>query len=120
MPLWIILKLCKGIKPSHYPNVKSLIYGVPENASFDSLKDCRKKFIVTVLNLFADVKGRINLLQISRFSGQCEQHFSIAVFCRENEAEICRKMYFSTDLTQNGEQQVSYYRSRFQVELLYG
>ena len=82
------------MNPSYYQNVKSLIYGVPENAAFDSLKGCCKKFIVNVLNLFADVKGRINLRQMSRFSGQCEQYFSIAVFCRENEAEICRKMYF--------------------------
>ena len=65
------------MKPSHYQNVRSLIYGVLENAAFDSLKGCRKKFIVTVLKLFADVKGRINLLQMSRFSGQCEQYFSI-------------------------------------------
>ena len=65
------------MKPSHYPNVKSLIYGVLENDAFDSLKDCRKKFIVTALNLFAGVKDRINFLQMSRFSGQCEQYFRI-------------------------------------------
>jgi hypothetical protein len=28
-------------------------------------------------------------------------------------------MYFSTDLTQDGEQLVRYYRSRFQIEFLY-
>ena len=65
------------MNPSHYQNVKSLIYGVLENAAFDNLKDCRKKFIANILNLFAGVKGRINFLQMSRFSGQCEQYFSI-------------------------------------------
>ncbi|MDR0565668.1 MAG: hypothetical protein LBG47_01305 [Prevotellaceae bacterium] len=60
---------------SHYPNVKSLLYGVLENATFDNLKNCRKNFIVNVLILFAGIKGRINFLQMSRFSGQCEQHF---------------------------------------------
>jgi hypothetical protein len=53
-------KTPKEMNTSHYPNVKSLIYGVLANATFDSIKDCRKKFIVNVLNLFSSIKGRIN------------------------------------------------------------
>lgn len=43
---------------------------------------------------------------------------AIAVFFKD-EKEIARKLYFSTDLTQEGMQIVRYYRSRFQIEFLY-
>ena len=43
---------------------------------------------------------------------------AIAVFIKDGK-EIARKLYFSTDLNQEGEQIVHYYRSRFQIEFLY-
>lgn len=43
---------------------------------------------------------------------------AIAVFIKDG-IEITRKLYFSTDLNQEAEQIVRYYRSRFQIEFLY-
>jgi hypothetical protein len=43
---------------------------------------------------------------------------AIAIFFK-NGKEIARKLYFSTDLKQEAEKIVSYYRSRFQIEFLY-
>ena len=43
---------------------------------------------------------------------------AIAVFFKDGK-EIARKLYFSTDLKQEGEKIVRYYRSRFQIEFLY-
>ena len=43
---------------------------------------------------------------------------AVAVFFKE-EKEVARKLYFSTDLQQSGEEIVPYYRSRFQIEFLY-
>ena len=43
---------------------------------------------------------------------------AITIFYKEGK-EIARKLYFSTDLKQAGEQIVRYYQSRFQIEFLY-
>ena len=43
---------------------------------------------------------------------------AVAIFFKDGK-EIARKLYFSTDLEQGGEQIVRYYRSRFQIEFLY-
>ena len=43
---------------------------------------------------------------------------AVALFFKDGK-EIARKLYFSTDLEQQGEQIVRYYRSRFQIEFLY-
>jgi len=43
---------------------------------------------------------------------------AVAVFYKDGK-EICRKLYFSTNLEQDGLQIVQYYRSRFQIEFLY-
>ena len=43
---------------------------------------------------------------------------TVAVFLKDGQ-EVARKLYFSTDLEQNGKQIVRYYRSRFQIEFLY-
>lgn len=43
---------------------------------------------------------------------------AIAVFLKDGR-EISRKLYFSTDLKQEGVKIVRYYRSRFQIEFLY-
>lgn len=45
---------------------------------FLTLKESRKQFIANVLLLFLSIKkGRINFLQLSRFSENCEQYFRI-------------------------------------------
>lgn len=43
---------------------------------------------------------------------------AVAVFLKDGK-EIARKLYFSTDLEQEGVKIVKYYRSRFQIEFLY-
>jgi hypothetical protein len=43
---------------------------------------------------------------------------AVAVFFKEGK-EVARKLFFSTDLQQDGKQIVRYYRSRFQIEFLY-
>src|SRR5665648_163801 len=43
---------------------------------------------------------------------------AIAIFYKQG-VEMARKLYFSTDLKQDGEKIVRYYRSRFQIEFLY-
>jgi hypothetical protein len=43
---------------------------------------------------------------------------AVAIFYKDGK-EIARKLYFSTDLEQEGVKIVRYYRSRFQIEFLY-
>ena len=43
---------------------------------------------------------------------------AVAIFIKDGK-EITRKLYFSTDLEQEGVKIVRYYRSRFQIEFLY-
>ena len=43
---------------------------------------------------------------------------AVAIFFKDGK-EVARKLYFSTDLEQDGLQVVRYYRSRFQIEFLY-
>ena len=43
---------------------------------------------------------------------------AITIFYKDNK-EIARKLYFSTDLMQSGENIVKCYRSRYQIEFLY-
>ena len=43
---------------------------------------------------------------------------AVALFLKDGQ-EVARKLYFSTDLQQQGNQIVRYYRSRFQIEFLY-
>ena len=43
---------------------------------------------------------------------------SFAVFIKDGK-EVAQKLYFSTNLKQEGEQIVSYYRARFQIEFIY-
>jgi hypothetical protein len=56
-------------------SVKCLIYSILENKSFDILNKPRKVFIVIVLWHIMSIKGRINFLQLGRFSGLSEQTF---------------------------------------------
>jgi hypothetical protein len=56
---------------------KALILSVLSDASFSKLNKPRKYFIANTLWLFASIKGRINFLQLERFSKFCEQYFRI-------------------------------------------
>jgi len=63
---------------NNYPNIKSLIISVLANLNkFIALKECREKFIINVLTCFSSIKGKINFLQMARFSDKCEQYFRI-------------------------------------------
>ena len=55
----------------------SLIYNTLSSDKFLTLKESRKQFIANVLLLFLSIKGRINFLQLSRFSKNCEQFYRI-------------------------------------------
>ena len=59
------------------PNAKSLVINILYSSEFSSLKDNRKQFISNVLLCFLSIKGRINFLQLSRYSKYCEQYFRI-------------------------------------------
>jgi len=61
-----------------YPNIKSLINNMLSNsANYRTLKESRKKFLTIVLICFSCIKGKINFLQLERFSANCEQYFRI-------------------------------------------
>ncbi len=62
---------------SEYPNIKYLIFSALKSGEFSGLKEVRKKFIINILLCFLSIKGRINFLQLSRFSDNCEQYFRI-------------------------------------------
>lgn len=59
------------------PNAKALIVSVLYSNEFSALKESRKQFILNVLLCFLSIKGRINFLQLSRYSKYCEQYFRI-------------------------------------------
>jgi len=68
----------KGMTNNSYPNIKSLIISVLSNNDvFNTLKECRKTFIISVFIVFSSIKGKINFLQLQRFSEKCEQYFRI-------------------------------------------
>jgi len=61
-----------------YPTIKHLIINaLSKSATFRTLKECRKNFIINVLLCFSSIKGKINFLQMERFSEKCEQYFRI-------------------------------------------
>ena len=63
---------------NRYPNIKTLIINVfAKSTHLKTLKECRQKFIINVLTCFSSIKGKINFLQMSRFSNKCEQYFRI-------------------------------------------
>ena len=55
--------------------INVLIYSILSNKSFNKLKQTRKDFIVNVLWPILSIKGKINFLQLGRFSKQCEQTY---------------------------------------------
>jgi hypothetical protein len=58
-------------------NFMTLIYNALTDGKFAKLSKPRKHFIAHILWLFASVKGKINFLQLKRFSNNCEQYFRI-------------------------------------------
>jgi len=58
-------------------NFTSLIFNVLSDTSFSKMSKPRKYFVAHTLWLFASIKGRINFLQLERFSKFCEQYFRI-------------------------------------------
>jgi len=61
-----------------YPDIKSLISSTLVKSSvFQTLKECRRKFILNVLLCFSSIKGKINFLQMARYTEKCEQYFRI-------------------------------------------
>jgi len=63
---------------NRYPNIKTLIISVySKYAHLKTLKECRQKFIINAFTCFSSIKGKINFLQMSRFSNKCEQYFRI-------------------------------------------
>jgi hypothetical protein len=61
-----------------YPKVKALISSVlKSSAVFQSLKECRREFIINVFICFLSIKGRLNFLQMKRYSDKSEQYFRI-------------------------------------------
>lgn len=62
---------------NEYPNAIYLIISVLKSYKFSGLKESRKQFIINVLLCFLSIKGKIDFLQLSRFSEHCEQYFRI-------------------------------------------
>ena len=56
-------------------SVNQLIFSVLKNDVFEKLNKSRKDFIVSVLWHILSIKGRINFLQLGRFSPLCEQTY---------------------------------------------
>jgi hypothetical protein len=59
---------------------------------FSALKESRKQFILNVLLCFLSIKGRINFLQLSRFSKYCEQYFRINFENKFNFQDFNRRL----------------------------
>ena len=57
--------------------VMYLIINVLKNDIFKTMNKARKDFIITVLLHILSIKGKINFLQLSRYSSICEQTFRI-------------------------------------------
>jgi hypothetical protein len=61
-----------------YPNIKTVIINVLiKSTVYQTLKECRRAFINNVFICFLSIKGKINFLQMGRFTDKCEQYFRI-------------------------------------------
>ena len=60
-----------------YPSIKSLIINVLSKCKNFTHKECRINFIINAFICFSSIKGKINFLQMERFSDKCEQYFRI-------------------------------------------
>lgn len=65
------------MKTSEHPNANNLINNILSSSVFSNVKQTRKRFILHLLMCFLSIKGKINFLQLARFSRQCEQYFRI-------------------------------------------
>lgn len=74
------------------PNAKSLVVSVLYSNEFSALKESRKQFILNVFLCFLSIKGRINFLQLSRFSMYCEQYFRINFENKFNFQDFNRRL----------------------------
>ena len=74
------------------PNAKSLVLSVLYSNEFSAIKESRKQFILNVLLCFLSIKGRINFLQLSRFSKYCEQYFRINFENKFNFQDFNRRL----------------------------
>ena len=61
--------------PKANKSVNHLVYSMLETKVFKKLNKSRKVFIVSVLWHILSIKGRINFLQLGRFSTLCEQTY---------------------------------------------
>jgi hypothetical protein len=59
--------------PKANHNIKYLIISILQNYIFSHLNKARKNFIISVLWHILSIKGRINFLQLGRFSPYCVQ-----------------------------------------------
>ena len=59
--------------PKVNKSVMCLIFSILETEVFEKLNKSRRDFIVSVLWHILSIKGRINFLQLGRFSTLCEQ-----------------------------------------------
>jgi hypothetical protein len=80
------------------PNAKSLVINVLYSSEFSALKDNRKQFILNVLLCFLSIKGRINFLQLSRFSKYCEQYFRINFENKFNFQDFNRRLILNLNI----------------------
>ena len=83
---------------SNYPNIKQLIINVLKSDSFSMLKNTRKNFVLNVFLCFLGIKGKINFLQLSRFSDSCEQYFRIQFENRFNFQKFNLTLISSLDI----------------------
>ena len=61
--------------PKVKKSIKVLVFNILENKVFEKLNKSRKDFIVSVLWHIMSIRGRINFLQLGRFSTICEQTY---------------------------------------------
>lgn len=66
---------CLSMIPKVNQYVKTLIINTLQNKAFSSLNKTRKDFILSVLWHILSIKGRINFMQLGRYSSYCEQTF---------------------------------------------
>jgi hypothetical protein len=80
-------------------SVNQLIFSMLKNNVFEKLNKSRKDFIVNVLWHILSIKGRINFLQLGRFSTLCQGK-------RDNEYQLSGQMeldyaFFTTEISQD-------------------
>jgi hypothetical protein len=72
-----------------YPNIKLLVHSVlTKSKAYQTLKECRQNFIINVLLCFSSIKGRINFLQMERYTEKCDRYFKIHFENKTNFQDI--------------------------------